>query len=958
MALTIADIQVILSANITAFQNNMNNATSTVQRLQGFMTSAGRNLTLGLTLPILAMGKASVDAAAEFDQSMANIRAITGATGDQMKSLSKLALEMGASTTFSASEASDGMLELLKAGLSVEEVMGGGLKGALDLAAAGGIELSEAAIVASTALNAFRKDGLSVSDAADILAGSANASAASVSSLQLGLSQVSAVASGVGFSFADTSAALALFANNGLKGSDAGTSLKTMFLNLQPRTKEQIALFKELGLTTAKGTSAFFDQEGKVKSLAEISGLLKSSLSGMTDAQRLATLETLFGSDAIRAANILYKEGAEGVNKLKEQIGNVSAEQVAKERMDSFRGSIEELKGSLETAGIIIGQKLIPILEGLGKAVKGVTDWFIKLDPNIQNGILVFLGLTAAIGPLLLLFAGVSAAIGILTPVAALLGVTVGGLTLGFLAVPAAIAAVIAIAGMLGISFEDVKKKTTEVTSKITKDWEDMKKSLESILGGADEDMNTFNNNSFASWDAWLKNIKDKTSQDFKDVQTSISDALTASDKVILDNTNSFRKSFENWLISIDTKISEIMPKIGKFIEDSLIASDKVILEKTTSWGTTFENWLRKTDEDFAKTMPDVGSSIESFLNTSDEDMANWAFMAGETVGKVVKYFIDLPDKIDIALQKTWQTISDKWRDVRTNTVAWWDIIVSQIVNYIESLPGRITGGLQKTWQTISDKWRDVRTNTVAWWDIIVGQVVNYIESIPGRIVGGLQSIWQTISNKWRDVSNNTVAWFGIIVSNVGRAISQIPGQISTWLSGLLPNFRVEFQRVIDYVNGLPGILYTKARNIASNFWEGFKSGLRGSPKTKMEYEFINMGNQAFATLQDIKSLTPGYAATGRKIMDAFQPQTGLMAAGTPGGLGMGVTSPMTATTMAVPTTTTAPTSYSEGGGQGNWGGVQVSVAQLVVREEADVLKVAQQLYRLQKDRTRGRGTR
>ena len=205
MALTVADIQVILGANITAFQNNMNSAVSTVQRLQGFMTAAGTALTVGLTVPIVAMGKASVDAASNFDQSMANIRAITGATGSEMQAMSKLALQLGADTTFSATESAEAMLELLKAGLSVEQVMGGGLKGALDLAAAGGIELSDAAIVASTALNAFRKDGLSVSDAADILAGAANASAASVSSLQLGLSQVSAIASGVGLSFADTS---------------------------------------------------------------------------------------------------------------------------------------------------------------------------------------------------------------------------------------------------------------------------------------------------------------------------------------------------------------------------------------------------------------------------------------------------------------------------------------------------------------------------------------------------------------------------------------------------------------------------------------------------------------------------------------------------------------------------------------------------------------------------------
>ena len=963
MALTVADIQVILGANITAFQNNMNSAVSTVQRLQGFMTAAGTALTVGLTVPIVAMGKASVDAASNFDQSMANIRAITGATGSEMQAMSKLALQLGADTTFSATESADAMLELLKAGLSVEQVMGGGLKGALDLAAAGGIELSDAAIVASTALNAFRKDGLSVSDAADILAGAANASAASVSSLQLGLSQVSAIASGVGLSFADTSAALAIFANNGLKGSDAGTSLKTMFLRLQPSTKEQIGLFKELGLTTAQGTSAFFDQEGKVKSLAEISGLLQRSLSGMTDAQRLSTLETLFGSDAIRAANILYKEGEDGVKKLKEQIGKVSAEEVAADRMNSFQGAIEEMKGSIETAAIAIGQKLIPIILKLAGLIENVADWFIKLNPNVQNFILIALGVFAALGPVLLILGGITAAMSALAPVALLLGTTVGGLAAAFLLVPLAIAAVISIGLALIKNWDQIKEKAA-------KDWREITDTISTFLFGSKEDIDTFSNDSMTSWSKWLENLKNKTSTDWKDVKTSISNALIASDTVINDNVRSWGESFTKWLNDTDSSFATTMPRIGASIQTFMTNSDTNINNFVTKAGESFTKWLNDTDSSFADTLPRIGASVQKFLTDSDTNINNFViragdyfsnlwkrmfsdsseelpkteqtfneflyqlgFRAGETVGTVVKFFMELPVKIGIELQKTWQIISDKWSEVQTNTDAWWASIVKNVGDYLSKLPGIVGEWLTNAATTAENTARNIYYAINNWIARTITSGREWISQLPKIIGDYVNNAAAAAANTARGIYNGVV-----------NAIAAIPGQ-----------FVNIFNSIWSYISSQYNRLYYAAANIAAGFWAGFKSKLFGSPKTKMEYAFIAMSEQAKQTLSDIAGLTPGYAAAGKKMMDSFgAPSTGMMGApayGVAGGTsGLSVpTTPMSTTPIATPEVDT---------GEGTWGGLSVSVAQLVVREEADVLKIAQQLYRLQKDRTRGRGQR
>lgn len=164
---------------------------------------------------------AAVYSAATFEQALADVKAISGATGEEMGQLSELAKELGESTRYSGKQVLEGAQELIKAGVPLEKVLGGALKGALDLATAGELELAEAAEVASTALNAFEQDNLTVAQAADILAGAANASATDVHEMQIGLAQSAAVASATGFTFEETATALAVLAQNGLTNSPA-----------------------------------------------------------------------------------------------------------------------------------------------------------------------------------------------------------------------------------------------------------------------------------------------------------------------------------------------------------------------------------------------------------------------------------------------------------------------------------------------------------------------------------------------------------------------------------------------------------------------------------------------------------------------------------------------------------------------------------------------------------------
>ncbi|AYA77335.1 phage tail tape measure protein [Bacillus sp. Y1] len=389
-----------------------------------------QNAALALGTAVGVAVSASVGVAANFEQKLADIRAISGATAAEMEQLSDLAKQAGMDTAYSASQSAMAIEELLKAGLSVEQVIGGGLTGALSLAAAGGIDLAKAAEVASIALNSFKDDQLSVSDAANVLSGAASASATDVLEMQYGLSQVSAVAAGVGMTFQDTATALAIFANNGLKGSDSGTSLKTMLQNLQPTTKGQIALFKELGLMTADGANAFFDMNGQLKGIDQIAGILQKSMQGMTDQQRSLALETIFGSDAVRAANILYREGEQGLNNMWDALSKVTAAEVAATKMDTLRGAFEEFKGTIETIGIEVGEDLLPLLTDITRKVTDVLRSFDDMDMANGKSALAFAGVASAIGIALTAIVRLGTALSAfaMTPVgAAVIGVSLLG---------------------------------------------------------------------------------------------------------------------------------------------------------------------------------------------------------------------------------------------------------------------------------------------------------------------------------------------------------------------------------------------------------------------------------------------------------------------------------------------------------------------------------------------------
>jgi TP901 family phage tail tape measure protein len=403
----VGEIKAKLSLNSSEFKagmaqarSEMNATSKAAQNTKKSLTGIQTGAAIVATGVVAALGGATM-AAANFEKQLSAIEAVSGASQSEMDTLSKLIMDLGESSVYSASQVGVAAEEMIKAGISLEDIIGGGLAGALDLASAGSLALGDAAEIASTALNAFKADGLEVSDAANLLAGAANASATSVGELKFGLSMVSAVASGAGMSFKDTTTALAVFAQNGLKGSDAGTSLKTMLMNLSPSTKAASEQMKELGIITKDGSNQFYDAQGNLKSLSDITDVLRDSLDELNPKERGEALREMFGADAIRAGTILFKEGADGIEAMAAAMDKVKAADVAKVKLDNLIGSFEEFKGALETAGIKIGNEFLPVFKEIVQEGTEVIRMFSSLDPSVVATGLKMAGAGAGVALLL-----------------------------------------------------------------------------------------------------------------------------------------------------------------------------------------------------------------------------------------------------------------------------------------------------------------------------------------------------------------------------------------------------------------------------------------------------------------------------------------------------------------------------------------------------------------------------
>lgn len=623
--------------DMKTFQDESATVSDKFSAMGSALTSVGGTLTKSVTLPLVGVGAAVMKVGSDFEAQMSRVQAISGATGDELKALTDQAIDLGATTAFSAGEAAEGMENLASAGFNTQEIMSA-MPGLLDLAASSGAELGTASEIAASAIRGF---GLAASDAghvADVFAEAAARTNAQTEDMGEAMKYIAPVAKAMGQSLEETAAAVGIMSDAGIKGSQAGTSLRSALSRLAKPTEVMLTKMGELGLS-------FYDAQGNMLPLNGIIEQLETNMAGLTQEQRNNALITLFGQESLSGMLALMERGPEELRALTESFEDCdgAAAEMAETMLDNTKGSVEEMMGSIETLAIRLQQVMAPAVTAVVQKITEFVNKLSSLSPETLQMIVTIAGVVAALGPLLLIIGKLSSAIG---SIISLVG-GAGGLSAVLTALTGPIGIVIAAIAALVTAwvtdFGGIREKTAEIFEAIksvfTTAWEfisnlwnenflNIQNIAQTVWSNIELIFSTaFNliSNVFqifaalfqGDWDTAWNLVKEGASLIWETIKTLFSNFLNLLVDTLIhigvrllqaakDTFNKVKEGFQNVWDAIKTWFSEVVNdpvntikgigsalfEAGKSIFTSLWDGMKSIWESITSWVSNAVNWI------------------------------------------------------------------------------------------------------------------------------------------------------------------------------------------------------------------------------------------------------------------------------------------------------------------------------------------------------------------------------
>lgn len=660
---------------------------------------------LPVTGALTGVGAASTVMANNFNDAMSQAAGALDKPMSEMEDLRQLAIQTGQDTVFSATDAGNAITELAKGGLTEADIKAGALKTTMDLAASSGMDLGEAANVVVQAMGAFGLSANESAEAANALAGAAAASSTDVEPLTQALAQCSAGAKNAGWSIQETTAVLARFADAGIEGSDAGTSLKTMLQRLAAPTSEAAATkIETLGIKTR-------DASGNLLGAAEMAQELQDKLGGLDAASRDAALSAIFGSDAMRAATVMMNSGTEGLQKYIDAANDQEAAQrLANSQMSDGSRAIEELKGSLETAAIQIGDTLAPIVQKVAELITALVNKFSALPEGVQQVIVVVGILVAALGPLLMVIGqislGISAVAGTLSKLSGIGGVVtnlIGGIKtavtglLGIITahpVIAAITAIIVTLVALYNKFEWFRDGVNGILKAI-KDgffaaWDGIVEFFTETIPNAWNEMVSF----FQGIPAWWNGIWDSVQAKFESVWTSIMEI-----PIIKELISIIKDSFERLkedLGGIWTGIKMLAENTWEFIKNATLAPVLLLIDLVTGDFEKLKSDLENILNNIKNAVANIWDSIKEITSNIWNEIKNVVSTLVSLVKETaISGFEALRDGIKNAIRELPKIVSDIFEKIGSTISGWIDNAWEWGADFINGLKEGILSGVR-----------------------------------------------------------------------------------------------------------------------------------------------------------------------------------------------------------------------------------------------------------------------
>lgn len=833
--------------------------------------TAGQHM-MKVTTAIGGVAAASVTVAANFEQQMSKVQAISGATAEETDKLTESARQWGRDTKYSATEAGEAFEYMALAGWKTDDMLEG-IGGILNLAAASAMDLGTASDIVTDYLTAF---GLSAKDAgkfADEMAYAMSHSNTTTEALGEAYKNCAATAASMGYSVEETTAVLMTMANAGVKGGEAGTALNAIMTRLATDTKGCATELSKYGVEV-------YDAQGNMNSLSSILTGVRGVWNNLTDEQQANLAKTIAGtnqfsalqtimsglSDEAIASGMSFSDYSEAL-----QNCDGTASDMAATMQDNLLGRLTQLKSKLEDVGITIGNSLMPFMEKAVAKIGELADKFASLSPQQQETILKIAGVVAALGPLLTITGKaitvsgqISKGVGKVVGKLAEMGTTAGGATGGMSVLKGALTAItspvgIAIAAIAGITAvvvtlwktnEDFRNKITEIWNRIKSVFTEFGQHITDKLNSLGFDFENFGEVVKAIWEGFCNVLAPIIEGVFNNIAIFIETTLNVITGVFDFFVSLFTGDWQGCWDAVKSIFESVWNGLKEYI-GNILNTIKGVVDAFlglfgTSWDevwnsikTTFENIWNGIVSFFSgildgivntvttvwtaisTTISDVLTGIwNTFSNifTTIRDFVSTVFEAIKNVITVV--IMAIAEFFSAAFQIITAPFRFIWENCKDTIITVWDAIKEKINTVITAVQNIIT----TVWNAVSSVFSTV-------WNAISGVITTVWNAISTRIQTTLQTIQNIITTVWNAVSNVfSTVWNAIsttvstIVNNIKNTITTAFNAVKTTVSNIFNSVKSTVSSVWNAISSTISSVVNGIKNTVSNVFNSVKS--------------------------------------------------------------------------------------------------------------------------------------
>lgn len=930
MALNMGSVVAFLELDTSKFKSGFKSAISdlkvfqasgatTEQKLKGLssaFSTVGGGLTKGLTLPLVGVGAASVGVATKFESAMSQVAATMGITTEQIKNgnkdfenLQKTALNMGATTKYTASEAAEGLNILAQAGLSADESIKA-IPTVLSLASAGAMSLDSAATYVTASVKGFGDSMDNAQKYADLMAKGATLANTDVRGLGEALSGVSATANNYKQSVDSTTLSLLRLAEQNITGGEASTMLARAMADIYTPTSKAKKALDELGISA-------YDGSGKARDFNDIVDELSKAFAGMSDEEANATKNQIFTTYGMNAFNKMTAATTKTVDKFKTGLKGAtgSAAQQAETQLDNLKGSLTLLQSALEGAGIVIGQRLTPYIRKLADGINVLVTKFNNLT-DAQQDMIVRIGLVlAAIGPVMLIMSKlfkfvsmavtafktfgttlqtIKASIDLVRAGYAGLAMQMGGipaiissLMAGFSGMLVPVLSVVAVIGVLVAAFVTLWKTNETFRSKIVSVFDEVKTKIGESINSIKETLSNLNvdfsrviNALKSLWLGFCNIIAPLFTNAFQGVATVIESVMTVIEGIVQTavgiingDVDLFTKGigtiFSGLLTGITGLASNILSLVGELGANILSALG---LEDIAEVFQTFFETISEIFEQipevvnsafeivggfFTETLPEfIDSAVETIQGFADNVVAFFT----ETIPEAFNSFVELVGGIvDSFIGFFTVTIPEAFTNFVTVTLP---NAINSMITFFNQIPYYLGYAIGLGIGYIAKFALGIYKFATVQLPQYIAAIIKWFSQLPSKIWTWLMQAIQKVSQFATQVGQKAQQTGSAFITAIIQWFTQLPSKIQSFLT-----------KAVQNVTKWAASMRTKAIQAGRSFINGVVNGIKSLP-SKVQQTLSNVINKLTSWVSKMHSkgvqganqLKSGVVNTARSI--------------------------------------------------------------------------------------------